>query len=117
MGVDRDWLRRSLRGQLELLAAPGERALAKLPDGCAKADELALDFDHFYRAYVGNFGDELSAEARAALRTIDETLGRMSEQADAELWTDEAVVTHPAWAEVRRHATRALALFGEAAAE
>src|SRR5687767_185162 len=40
MDVDRDWLRRSLREQLELLAAPGEHALARLPDGCVKADEL-----------------------------------------------------------------------------
>jgi hypothetical protein len=47
MLVDRDWLRRSLREELKLLAAPGDEALARLPKGCMKADELALDFDNF----------------------------------------------------------------------
>ena len=108
MNDDREWLRRSLREQLERLAAPADQALACLPDGCATADELALDFNNFYRAYVDNFGDELSADARAALRAIDESLNRMSGPANAELWTDEAVATHPAWAEVRRRAARAL---------
>lgn len=117
MNVDRDLLRRSLRGQLELLAAPGDHALARLADGCVKADELALDFDNFYQAYIGNFGSELSPDARKALRAIDESFNRMSGPENAKLWTDEAVATHPAWSEVRRQASRALELFGEAAAE
>jgi hypothetical protein len=117
MDVDREWLRRSLREQLELLAAPGDKALARLPDGCVKADELALDFDNFYQAYIGNFGSELSADARAALGAIDESFNRMSDPANAELWTDEAVATHPAWSEVRRQASRALEFFGETTAE
>src|SRR4051812_11910536 len=117
MDVDRDCLRRSLREQLELLAAPGEQALARLPEGCVKADELALDFDNFYQAYVGSFGGELSPEAQAALCAIDESLNRMSGPANAELWTEEAVATHPAWSEVRAQASRALELFGEGTAE
>lgn len=115
MDIDREWLRRSLREQLELLAAPADHALARLPEGRVKADELALDFDNFYQAYVGNFGSELSPHARAALRAIDESFDRMSGPANAQLWTDEAVATHPAWSEVRRQASRALEVFGEAA--
>lgn len=115
MNVDRDWLRRSLREQLELLAAPAEQSLTRLPDGCVKADELALDFENFYRAFVESFGDELSPEARAALRVIDESLDRMSGAENAELWTAEAVSAHPAWAEVRRQATRALEVIGDTA--
>lgn len=117
MDVDRDWLRRSLREQLELLAAPGDQALARLPDGCVKADELALDFDNFYQAYVGNFGDELSSDARAALDAIDESFDRMSGPVNAELWTNDAVTTHPAWLQVRAQAARALKLFVEETAE
>ncbi len=110
MDVDRDWLRRSLREQLEVLASPADQALARLPDGCAKADELALDFDHYYHAYVGNFGDELAPDVRAALALIDRLFDRMSGAANAELWTDEAVAAHPAWLEVRGQAARALKL-------
>jgi hypothetical protein len=117
MDVDRNWLRRSLREQLELLAAPADQALARLPDACVKADELALDVDNFYQAYIGNFGDELSPDARAALRAVDESLDCMSGPANAELWMDEAVATHPAWSEVRLQAARALELFGKAGAE
>ena len=117
MDVDRDWLRRSLREQLELLAAPGHQALARLPDGCVKADELALDFNNFYQAYVGNFGAELSPDARAALDAIEASFTRMSGPAHAELWTDEAVATHPAWSDVRRRAALALELIDETAAQ
>jgi hypothetical protein len=117
MDADRDWLRRSLREQLELLAAPGDQALASVPEGCVKADELALDFDNFYQAYMSNFASELSPDAREALRAIDESLDRMSGPENAELWTDEAVVTHPAWSDLRRQAARALELFGAVAGE
>src|SRR4051794_33744316 len=117
MDVDRDWLRRSLREQLELLAAPGDQALARRPDGCVKADELALDFENFYQAYVGNFGGELSPDARATLDAIDKLFDRMSGPVNAELWTDQAVATHPAWLQVRGQAARALMLFVQETAE
>jgi hypothetical protein len=51
------------------------------------------------------------------LHIIDDLFNRMSGSANAELWTDEAVATHPAWSEVRRQASRALEFFGETAAE
>ena len=113
MNIARDWLRRSLREQLELLAAPGDQALARLPDGCVKADELALDFDNFYQAYLENFGDELSPDARAALDAIGKSFDRMSGLVNAELWSDQAVATHPAWLQVRGQAAQALELFAE----
>jgi hypothetical protein len=117
MNVDLDWLRRSLREQLELLAAPGEQALARLPDGCVKPDELSLDFDNFCQAYIVNCGSELSADVQRAIRAVEDSFKRMSGPANAELWTAEAVATHPAWAEVRHQASRALELFGEVTAE
>ena len=117
MYVDRDWLRRSLREQLELLGAPAIQALARLSDGCVKADELALDFDNFYRAYIENFGDELSPDARMALDAIDKSFDRMSGPANADLWTDAAVGAHAAWSEVRRQAGLALRLFNKDTAQ
>ena|SRR5687767_10551833 len=117
MDVDRDWLRRSLREQLELLAASADQTLARLANGCVKADELALDFDNFHHAYVGNFGGALSPDARAALHAIQQSFDCMSGQSNGELWTEEAVAAHPAWLEVRHQAARALKLFDEETAE
>ena len=108
MTVDREWQRRALRDQLQRLAAPGDQALADYPDGCAKADELALDFHHSYTAYTSNFANEISPAALEALRTLDACLDRMSGHDNAHLWTDDAVRQHPAWSEVRRLAKRAL---------
>lgn len=117
MNVDREALRRMLREQLELLAAPADQALAGVPDGCVKADELALDFDNDYRAYVSNCGEELSPEALAALRSIDELFDRMSRARNPELWTEDAVKAHPAWSDVRRKAAVALKLLDARTAE
>ena len=109
--------RRRLREQLELLAAPADQSLAGVPDGCVKADELALDFDNDYDAYVSNWGEKLSPEALAALRSIDELFDRMSDTRNPELWTEEAVKAHPAWSDVRRQAALALRLFNATAVD
>jgi hypothetical protein len=41
-----------------------------VPDGTVKADELALDFDTFAQAYLGNFRDEISPSQRDALLAL-----------------------------------------------
>jgi hypothetical protein len=115
--LQREWLRRSLREQLQLLARPGDEALSGLPDGCVKADELAIDFDNSYRAYLANFGDELSKDARAALQEVEVLFDHMSRAVNADLWTDEAVAKSTEWSEVRRQALQALEYFDEAPAE
>jgi hypothetical protein len=101
-----------LRQSLEALAAPGKVALARVPAGTVKADELAIDYDNFFRAFVGNFGAELSTSQREALSHVEQLLDAMSGQKNSELWTDEAVCSHAAWAEVRAAALSALQELG-----
>ncbi|MEO2090450.1 MAG: hypothetical protein ABGY75_13270 [Gemmataceae bacterium] len=100
----RDWLFRELRNYLELLAADGSTALAGVPDGCNKPSELALMFDNFRSAVVGNFAAELPPELLAALAGVDAALDRIPRHG----WTDEAVRSAPEWQAVRDEATVAV---------
>jgi AAA+ ATPase superfamily predicted ATPase len=112
MNVDHQWIARELRSALKALAAPGFQALASVPDGTVKAEELALDYDNFVHAYLGNFRDKISQSQRDALLAIDAMLQGMSGQENAELWTEDAVVNHPKWESVRVLARDALAALG-----
>ena len=112
MNVDHAWIARELRSALKALAAPGSQALASVPDGAIKADELALDYENFVHAYLGNFRDEILQSQRDALLAVDTMLQGMSGQENAELWTEEAVVSHPKWESVRYLAREALAALG-----
>ncbi|MCB9892123.1 MAG: hypothetical protein H6833_10785 [Planctomycetes bacterium] len=112
MTVDVEWITRELQSSLRLLAADGPEALACLPDGCLKADELALDYDNFLHAYLGNVGDVVSSAQRAALLRVDELLTAMSGSHRAHLWTDDAVRRDARWAAVRAAAREALGTLG-----
>jgi len=94
---------------LERLALPAEGQLASLPDGCCKADELALDFDNFCRAE----GVVLQGEVNGLVEELDHLLARMSGTANAELWTDEALRLRPEWEQVRSMARQILKSINE----
>jgi hypothetical protein len=106
MDEDCGWLFRELHRSLSLLAADGDTALAALPDGCCKPDELALDFDNFRSAVLGNFAAELSPELLTALAGVDAGLCGIG----GEGWSEEAVRSAPEWAVVRERSRTALAL-------
>ncbi len=105
-GVNREWLFRELRQSLRLLAANGVVALAGMPDGCCKPDELALDFDNFWAAVVGNFAAELPPELVSAHAAVDAAFGIIRDDG----WSEESVRSSPEWATVRQKAGVALAL-------
>jgi hypothetical protein len=89
-GTDRKWLAESLRQSLEALALPGEQSLARTSAGSVRADELALEYDHYFTAYSDNLGADLSASQLRALSTGNEILGKMSGHHNAVLWTEQA---------------------------
>lgn len=101
-----------LRRCLHVLALPGEEALATLPGGCVKADELALDYSDAL-GVAENFRDRFSQEIWSALAGIDRTLSAMSGPDNAELWTDDAVITNQRWEQVRDAARSVLAMLGD----
>ena len=108
MPLERPSLIGELRKSLHVLAHDGRDALACAPEGSCKADELALDYSNDLAAALGNFAREFTAEQQAALRRVDDLLSAMSGPNHGALWTDDAVCTHPRWAEVRSQARRAV---------
>ncbi|MBX7105943.1 MAG: hypothetical protein K1X57_17810 [Gemmataceae bacterium] len=107
--VNRNWLFRNLRDSLRLLSADGVTALAGVPEGCCKPDELALDFDNFRGAVVGNFAAELPSELIATLAEMDE----MFDAITGDGWTEAAVRSAPEWAALRQKAEFALRILDE----
>jgi hypothetical protein len=108
--VDHEWTVRRLRSALRALAAPGSEALASLPEGTVKADELALEYDDCLRVYSDNFPDEISQARREALLVVADAMESMSGPDRPELWTEDAVVHHEDWNAVRVAARNALAV-------
>ena len=104
--VNREWLFRSLRDSLRLLAADGDTTLAGVPNGCCKPDELALDYDNFRAAAVGNFAAELPPGLVAALADVDAAFAPIAGGG----WSESAVRSAPEWAAVRERSGVALAL-------
>jgi len=99
--VNREWISSELRSLLQALASTGEVALAYASEGSCRPDELALAYDNFVHAFVGNFGAGLSARQRSSLLRVHELFRAMSDTDQPELWTDDAVRWHPRWSEVR----------------
>lgn len=97
-----------LKHSLQLLAMPAQRQLDLLPNFVVKADEIALEFTHWYDAAISNIPDVFTSRQVAALQSIDNLLNKMSEQKNASLWTDEALQNQNEWAQVRLLAKTAL---------
>jgi hypothetical protein len=76
----------------------------------AKADELALDFDHWLTVVTGA-ASAINSEQRQALADVDQLLEARSGPAHLGFWTDDALRSDPLWTTVRERATRALAAF------
>jgi hypothetical protein len=109
--IDRLGIFERLRHSIQLLACPAEIQLSLLPSFVCKADELALDFDHWRLVAVSNFRSELTASQLACLDAIE---GRLSEltHMGSEHWSDDALRESTEWRGLRALATAALASFG-----
>ncbi len=112
MSPDKSDLLKELRNSLQALARDGRDALACAPHGSRKADELALTFSKDLSAVMGSFAAEFTSEQQAALRRVDDLLSAMSGSEHADLWTDDAVGTHPRGQEVRSRARHAMTALG-----
>jgi hypothetical protein len=101
-----------LRKALGALSLPGPAALATLPDGCAKADELALDYAYSLEVALDNVAAEFTVTQQQALKDLNDLLGEMSGAHQADLWTETAVLGHPKWVEIRERAREVQRLLG-----
>lgn len=99
------------KSAVELLAAPASTQLASLPDGICKADELALEYDH-WSGWLKSSGPRLDEQQTKALSDLDSFLSTLSGLGDEELWTDTAVERDTRWDKVRELAGHVLRAFG-----
>lgn len=100
-----------LKHSVQLLASSPEVQLRLLPPFVCKADELALDFDHWREVALHNYGEDLSADQTSTLATLDQTFDRLT-NGGSEHWTDEAVRYSQEWQGIRALAAAALKAFG-----
>ena len=113
--TERAWHFRQLKWALQSLAIPAADQRRLFPDWVLKADELALDFNHWASVVEGNYDDALSKEQANALAEVDRKLSAMSRAGadfEPELWTEPALTSSLHWADVRRLATITLEAFG-----
>jgi len=99
-----------LRWAIQALALPASDQVRLFPSFVCVADELTLDFSHWFEVVSGCGG--LSAEQRTALHYLDERIGAFSGAAHRDVWTVEALHAHPAWMQFRQCASGALVAFG-----
>jgi hypothetical protein len=95
---------------LRALALPPKDQVARFPNFVVTADELALEFDNWYRA--ARALNQLTAEHVQLLNAIDAKLASMSGQANERLWSEEALFSESCWADLRILATQALRAMG-----
>jgi hypothetical protein len=105
---NRLWLTERLKRSLQLLACPAEIQLNKFPAFVQAPDELALDFDNFRSAFVGNFRRDMTSEQLQYLDLIAKSFDRM----DKALFSPDGVTNSGEWRGIRDLASGALNAFG-----
>jgi len=109
--VDRAGILDRLKHSIQLLGCPAEVQLKSLPDFVCKADELALDFDHWKSVALENFRLDLTEYQVQCLRALDYSLTELSDRS-SELWTETAVRDSAEWQRLRALAGIVLESFG-----
>jgi hypothetical protein len=93
------------------LACPADIQLELLAAFVCKADEIALNFDHWRSTTVSNYRNELTSEQISSLEALDGELAEIS-RTGAEVWTEAAVREFQQWRKLRERAAISLSLFG-----
>ena len=99
-----------LEERLQALAMPADVQLTLFPQGIAKVDELALEFDHALGMKWSAKRRSITSDQAALLQRIDSTLDEMS--GPKPFWTEDALRNSPEWEGVRSAAKQALGSFG-----
>jgi hypothetical protein len=96
---------------LAALARPGSEQIKLFPEHVCKADELALDFDHWYGWTCKNI-DYFTPLQLQLLMRLNDYLSSMGGVDGASLFCDEALLHRAEWQTVRVMAIDALNEFG-----
>ena len=106
------WILTRLKHSLQALASSADLQCKLFPDFVCKADELALDFDHWYLCAKTNYSDDLSETQKAALSAVNNAFDLMSGLENKDCWTEDALHLRPEWEQIRVLARDTLGAFG-----
>jgi hypothetical protein len=101
-----------LRHVLQALAAGADAQTELLPEFACEADELALEFDNWFKEALAKYRGEMSAEQIAALEEVDRLLDEMAGPHRTNLWSKTALREDRRWSRARVLAHAALERFG-----
>ncbi|MCR5871843.1 MULTISPECIES: hypothetical protein [unclassified Sphingomonas] len=105
------WRWERLERAVLALAHPAQVQLALFPDFVCKADELALDLEDALYGIAG-YEAELPAEGRVTLQALGDLLLANSGESNADFWTEDALIAHPIWEQIRDTAKATVAALG-----
>jgi hypothetical protein len=103
------WSLDQLKWSLQALALPYDTQRSLFPSFACTADELALDFDHWCE--TASHQHAFTADQLSALASVSAVLSAMTNDKNADLWSDSALAHLPLWQEVRERARAALEAF------
>ncbi len=92
------------RWSLQALAMDTDVQRSLFPDFVCKADELALDYGHWFEVARSRFASDFTNGQLHALHVINlrlEAMSRLGPEFDAGLWTEAALGSRLEWAELR----------------
>lgn len=102
MTVDREWVFTGLKkATIGLTTSSVEDLITVFGDD--SLDELALDFENFYKA-AAPFLEEADQFGLSLLSEIDQHLENLSGRMNLEMWTHKAFLYHSEWEKIRQQA-------------
>jgi hypothetical protein len=109
--LDDDLILQRLEWSVRALAQPAAVQRTLFPDVVGAGEELALEFDQWFREIRDSLG--ISDVGCRCLDRLDEQLTRMTAQDDENLWFDDDTLARSAdWATIRALAQRTLIAMG-----
>jgi hypothetical protein len=111
MGEAMEGIEQQFQWAVQALTQPANVQPTLFPSFVVVADELALDFDNWRRAFEAHFAESWSSQQRKAVHALDQLLDRMS-RGRPRLWHGKECLKEHRWSEVRQLAGDVLKAFG-----
>ncbi len=102
-----------LKWSIQALAQSAAIQHTLFPDFVCVPDELALEFDEYYRQVLNSpLSLKFDLEQLSLVRELDQKLASISGPENERFWCDKALESAPEWNEVRMIAKSTLKKFG-----
>jgi hypothetical protein len=114
VSTGREWRLTQFKWALQALASSTEEQERLFPQWVIVADELVLDFEHWYSVVRSNQDAELSQQRMDCLQALERFLEQLIPAGiniEPGTWANAALARDPQWTEVRRLAAATLEAF------